>query len=63
MPGKLIGDVVVPADRVMSEITLQVRLTGMGWRMFRLRCALPLIWLATKVAGVGLEVDLERDRG
>lgn len=54
------GEVVVPAHRVISEITMEVRLTGMGWAMFRMKCALPLIWLATKVAGVGFEVDIRK---
>lgn len=46
-----------------SHVVMKVRATGVGWMLFRIRCAIPLVWLASKVAGVGFECDLERSKG
>ena len=47
----------VPISELTEEITLRVRITGYrGWRV-RLACAVWLIRLATRVAGMGIEVQ------
>jgi len=54
------GDITVPANTLMSQITVTVRVTGMAWAMFRVRCAVPLFWLAAMVAGMGVEFEMEQ---
>jgi len=48
------------ASRIMSQnVTLEVRVTGLALAKLRLQLALPFIWLAAKIAGVGLSVNVE----
>lgn len=42
-----------------EEVVLRVRVTGLKLAALRLRCALPLIWLAAKVAGTGFHVQVD----
>lgn len=43
---------------------MQAQVSGSGsWQALRFRCALLLIWLASKVAGVGVRFDIHRQDG
>lgn len=51
----------VSMREVMAErVTLNVRLKGESLARLRLQLSLPLIWLAARVAGVGLEVEMDQ---
>lgn len=53
-------DVVFSARSLIREhVTLHVHVRGLRWARVRLRCAIPLIWLAAKVAGTGFSVTPE----
>lgn len=46
--------------KYMAEnVTLHVRVKGLRFAAFRLRLAIPFVWLAAKVAGTGFSVDVE----
>jgi hypothetical protein len=51
-------DYVLNASDLMSRnCTISVRVEGMWLVRLRIRCALPFIWLAAKIAGTGFEVE------
>lgn len=51
----------VNARRLLAQhVTLHVSVTGMRLVKWRLRCAVPLLRLAAWIAGVGINLDLER---
>jgi hypothetical protein len=53
----------VSAGKFMSEnVVMTVRMTGLKVAMLRLRLAVPLLWLAAKVAGVGLSLDFDQSK-
>lgn len=41
-----------------ENVTLSVRMKGLGWALFRMRLAVPFVWLAAKIAGTRFEVDI-----
>jgi hypothetical protein len=54
--------VIYSMRRLMAEhltMSVQVRVRGLWLARVRLRCAIPLVWLAAKVAGTGFTVDVE----
>jgi hypothetical protein len=52
--------VTYSARRLLSEhVVLHVHVRGLRLARLRLRCAMPLIWLAAKIAGTGFEVNPE----
>lgn len=53
----------IPARKLMADATLVVEVTGMRTATWRVRCALPFMWigiafgrLAALIAGTGFEV-------
>lgn len=55
-------DVTLNAGELLAQhVTLNVRLRGLKFATFRIKCAISLIWLAALVAGVGIQVDLKGD--
>ena len=54
----------VDAGKLIREnLTVTVHARGAGWQLFRMRCAIPFLRLASLIAGTGLEIDLARQRG
>jgi len=52
-------DITVSASEAMASITANVRLTGMRLVRLRIMLAMPFIWLACRIAGMGLEIEDE----
>lgn len=45
---------------VAKNITMTVKVKGIGLALWRLRLAIPIVWVASKVAGTKFAVDLEK---
>lgn len=52
-------NVSIPASSVVGRVTMNVRVTGVRRAVWRVRCAMPLVWLAAKVAGLSITIDVD----
>jgi hypothetical protein len=51
----------VSARKLMADnLQIDVHVSGLRMALLRLRLAMPLLWLAAKVAGVGLSIDINQ---
>lgn len=48
-------------ELIAQHVTLNVRLRGLKFATYRIKCAMPFLWLAAWVAGVGIHIDLETE--
>jgi hypothetical protein len=53
----------ISISSVTKEMVMQVEVTGVRWFSFRLTIAKGLIWLAAKIAGVGVQIVKAPDYG
>lgn len=48
----------VPMGKIIAEhLTVTVRATSTRMALLRLRLAIPFLWLGSKIAGCGLDID------
>lgn len=55
------NELKVSVPKIMADnLVVYVRATGVRRAMWRLKLAIPFVWLGCKIAGVGFSVDLEQ---
>jgi hypothetical protein len=53
--------IVFPVRKWVAEhLTMTVRVKGWHVAKFRVRCAIALVWLASKIAGTKYALEIER---
>lgn len=48
------------AKDLPERIRIRVVAHGMGWQCFRIWCAIPFLWIGTRLAGISFSMSISR---